>query len=180
MEMVPLKPERKAQLDEYARRHGQAPPDALDDVLADHLEWDDRDYRETVEAIRRGYAHYKAGRTRPLAEVFDDLRKNMAFRVEPTAVDRRPRSPYPEGVMEVHFTPDTQARLEQLKAETGRSTDELVEDAMAGYFDEMAQVRQTLDSRYDDIKSGRVKPIPGDTVEAELRQRIAERRSPRS
>jgi len=37
-----------------------------------------------------------------------------------------------------------------------------VEDAMAGYFEELAQVRETLDSRYDDIKSGKVKLISGE------------------
>jgi len=74
--------------------------------------------------------------------------------------------------MEVHFRPHTQARLEQLHAETGRSTDELVEDAMAGYFDELAQAREMLDRRYDDIKSGRVKLIPGEEARAELMKRI--------
>ena len=51
--------------------------------------------------------------------------------------------------------------------------EELVEDVMAGYFDELAQVRETLDSRYDDIKSGKVKLIPGDEVIARLRERSA-------
>jgi hypothetical protein len=30
-----------------------------------------------------------------------------------------------------------------------------------------------LDSRYDDLKSGRVKPIPGDEVEAYFREKSA-------
>jgi hypothetical protein len=80
--------------------------------------------------------------------------------------------------MQMQFTnPDIQAKLEQWATDTGRRPEELVEDVMTGYFDELAQVRQTLDTRYDDVKSGKVKLIPGDTVEAELRQRIAERRS---
>ena len=33
---------------------------------------------------------------------------------------------------------------------------------MAGYFEEVLQIRETLDSRYDDLKSGRVKPIDGE------------------
>ncbi len=82
--------------------------------------------------------------------------------------------------MEVHFTPDIEARLDQLAADSGRAKEEFVQDAMAGYFEELAQVREMLDSRYDDIKSGKVKLIPGDAVEAELRQRIAERLSRRS
>ena len=40
MEMIALTPERKAQLDEYARRHGQDPAVALDEVLATWLEED--------------------------------------------------------------------------------------------------------------------------------------------
>jgi len=75
MEMMPLKPERKAQLDEYAKRHGQDPVAALDDVLADYLEWEEQDYREAVEGIRRGYGDYKGGRTRPVADVFQELRE---------------------------------------------------------------------------------------------------------
>jgi len=83
--------------------------------------------------------------------------------------------------MQVHFTnPELQAKVEQWVSETGSPAEELVEDVMVGYFDELAQVRQTLDTRYDDIKSGKVKLIPGDAVEAELRQRIAERRSQHS
>jgi len=39
------------------------------------------------------------------------------------------------------------------------------------------ETRHMLDSRHDDIRCGKVKLIPGDEVEAELRQRIAERRS---
>jgi len=82
--------------------------------------------------------------------------------------------------MQMHFSnPDIQAKLEQWATDTGRPAEELVEDVMAGYFDELAQVRQSLDSRYDDVKSGKVKLIPGEVVGAELRQRIAERRSQR-
>jgi predicted transcriptional regulator len=82
--------------------------------------------------------------------------------------------------MEVHFNPDLQAKLDELATETGRPTDELVEDAVLGYFNELAQTRETLNSRYDDLKSGRVKPIPGDEVIARLREKSATRRSPRA
>jgi predicted transcriptional regulator len=73
--------------------------------------------------------------------------------------------------MEVHLTAETEKKLKDLAAQSGRATDEIVEDAMAGYFDEVLQIRETLDSRYDDIKSGRVKLIPGDQVEAYFRQK---------
>ena len=64
--------------------------------------------------------------------------------------------------MEVHFTPDLQAKLEQMAQDSGCPVDELVEDAVIGYFDELASVRETLDGRYDDLESGKVKPIDGE------------------
>jgi hypothetical protein len=80
--------------------------------------------------------------------------------------------------MEVHFTPETEKKLRDLAAEGGRGTaDELVQDVVEGYFDELAQTREMLNSRYDDLKSGRVKPIPGDEVEAYFREKSAAARS---
>jgi hypothetical protein len=79
--------------------------------------------------------------------------------------------------MEVHFTPDVEQKLNDLAAESGRGTDELLQDALAGYFDELVQTRDMLNSRYGDLKSGRVKPIPGDEVIARLREKSAARRS---
>jgi predicted DNA-binding protein len=46
--------------------------------------------------------------------------------------------------MEVHFTPDVEAKLNALATETGRAADEFVQDAMAGYFEELAGVRDML------------------------------------
>jgi predicted transcriptional regulator len=73
--------------------------------------------------------------------------------------------------MEVHFAPDLQAKIDQLVIETGRAPDKLLEDALAGYVAELAETRDMLNSRYDDLKSGRVKPIPGDGVEAYFREK---------
>ena len=81
--------------------------------------------------------------------------------------------------MEVHFPPDLQAKIDQLVLETGRAPDKLLEDAMAGYVAELVQTREMLNSRYDDLKSGRVKPIPGDEVEAYFREKSATARRPR-
>ena len=80
--------------------------------------------------------------------------------------------------MDVHLNnPEIKAKIDRWVAETGRGPDELVEDAMAGYFEELTQARETLNRRYDDLKSGRVKPIPGDEVIACLRKKSAARRS---
>lgn len=79
--------------------------------------------------------------------------------------------------MEVQFTPETEKKLAALATQSGRGTDELVEDAMAGYLDEVAQVRDLVDSRYDELKSGRVRLVPGDEVEAHFRKKSAARRA---
>jgi hypothetical protein len=70
MDMVPLTPERKAQLDDYAQRRGKDTAASLDDVLADALAWEREDYRETVDSIRGGYEGVKAGRARPAGNFF--------------------------------------------------------------------------------------------------------------
>jgi predicted DNA-binding protein len=79
--------------------------------------------------------------------------------------------------MEVHFTSEIQARLERLAAESGRPKDALVQDAMPGYLDELEQTRGMLDSRYDDLKSGKVKPIDGEEAFQRLMQKTASQRN---
>jgi hypothetical protein len=45
--------------------------------------------------------------------------------------------------MDVHFeTPDLEAKIEHWVAETARTRDELIEDAFAGYFEELAQTQE--------------------------------------
>jgi predicted transcriptional regulator len=73
--------------------------------------------------------------------------------------------------MELHLRPETESRLQELATETGRAPNELIEDAMAGYLQELAQVRGMLDGRYDDLKSGRVKPVDGEEAFAKLRHK---------
>ena len=79
MDMIPLKPERKAQLEEYAKRHGQDTITALDDALAAYLEWEREDFVEAVEGIRRGYEDVRAGRTRPAAEFLAGMRRKYGI-----------------------------------------------------------------------------------------------------
>jgi len=72
--------------------------------------------------------------------------------------------------MEVHFTPELEKKLNDLAALSGRPADELVQDAVAGLVDELAGTREMLDSRYDDLKNGRVQPIEGEAFFETLRQ----------
>lgn len=79
--------------------------------------------------------------------------------------------------MEVQLTPETEKKLKALSTESGRGTDDLVEDAMAGYFAEVLQAREMLNSRYDNLKSGKVKPIDGEEAFARLKAKTeAERK----
>ena len=80
--------------------------------------------------------------------------------------------------MEVQFTPDEEQKLNELAALRGReSAATLVRDIIEGYFEELAPTREMLESRYDDLKSGRVKPISGEEVEAYFQEKSAARRS---
>lgn len=79
--------------------------------------------------------------------------------------------------MEVHLKPETESRLQELAARTGRAADELIEDAMAGYLQELTAVREMLDQRYDELKSGGVKPIDGEEAYENLRRRSRNRHS---
>jgi predicted DNA-binding protein len=78
--------------------------------------------------------------------------------------------------MLVRLSPETESRLQELAATTGRASDDLVEDAMSGYLAELSQVRDMLDSRYDDIKNSRVQPIDGEEVFRQLLQKGENRR----
>jgi predicted transcriptional regulator len=73
--------------------------------------------------------------------------------------------------MEVHFTPELERKLNELATQSGRGAQELVQDAVAGYVDELAATREMLDARYEDMKSGRVQPIDGETFFESLRKR---------
>jgi predicted transcriptional regulator len=79
METISLTPERKAQLDAYAQRHGQDAVTALDEVLADALAWDQQEFEKSVSAIRQGYEDVKAGRTRPASEFLEEVRAKYDF-----------------------------------------------------------------------------------------------------
>jgi hypothetical protein len=79
--------------------------------------------------------------------------------------------------MELHLAPELQAEVDRLRNATGCSPEQLVEDALAIYLAEAAATRITLDSRYDDLKSGKVKAISGDNVHACWREKSAARRS---
>jgi hypothetical protein len=50
--------------------------------------------------------------------------------------------------MEVHLPPDMERKINDLAAQSGRGTDDIFQDAVAGYLIEQAQTREMLDGRY--------------------------------
>ena len=68
---LPVSAERLAQLEDFARRRGKDTAAALDEALAEYLEWERQDYQQAVEGIRRGLEDVKAGRMEP-ADTFLD------------------------------------------------------------------------------------------------------------
>jgi hypothetical protein len=79
--------------------------------------------------------------------------------------------------MEVHLTADLQAKVNRWVADTGHPTDELFAEALTGHFAALSGVRELLDSRYDDIESGKVQPIDGEEAYALLKAEFAARRT---
>ena len=78
--------------------------------------------------------------------------------------------------MEVHVKPEMQAKLDEMARENGCRSEELVEDAINGYFDELAHTREMLDRRYDDLESGKVQLISGEEVFRRLMEKTEARR----
>jgi predicted DNA-binding protein len=76
--------------------------------------------------------------------------------------------------MEVHLTPDQEAKLAKLAATTGRDKAEIVGEVIDSYFDELTDVQQMLDGRYDDFKSGRVKALTPEQLQENLERRKEE------
>jgi predicted transcriptional regulator len=74
MDVIQIKLERKAQLEEYAQRRGKDTAAALDEALAEYLEWEHQDFEEAVDGIRHGYEDARAGRTQYAEEAFEELR----------------------------------------------------------------------------------------------------------
>lgn len=56
--------------------------------------------------------------------------------------------------------------------QSGRPGSEILEDALLGYLDEVAQTRALIERRFDDLENCKVKLVPGDEVFARLRHKI--------
>ncbi len=79
--------------------------------------------------------------------------------------------------MEINFAPDVEKKLNDLAALSGCGPHELLQDALAGYLGELTRTRNMLGSRYDDLKSGKVKPIDGEEAFARLKAKTQAERN---
>jgi predicted transcriptional regulator len=68
--------------------------------------------------------------------------------------------------MEVNLTPDTEKKLLGLAAASGRGTDDLIEDAVAGYYDDVIQARQHTEEGYLQAERGEL--IDGEQAQREI------------
>jgi predicted transcriptional regulator len=82
--------------------------------------------------------------------------------------------------MEVQFTPEVQAKLDQMARDAGRQPIEVIEDAVVGLYDELAYTRERLDRRYDEMESGKVPGIDGEEAYRRLMEKTQARRQPRT
>jgi predicted transcriptional regulator len=73
--------------------------------------------------------------------------------------------------MEVQFDPDLDAQLDRMAAESGRAKNDVVQDAVAGYFGEVAQLRAELSRRLGEVEAGEVDLLSLEEVEGHFRRK---------
>lgn len=71
--------------------------------------------------------------------------------------------------MDVHFSAELERKLIDLAAQTGRRPDEVVQDVMTTYLNEVAGVHAVLDTRFDHLEADRVEPVDGESFFDHLR-----------
>ena len=82
--------------------------------------------------------------------------------------------------MELHLSPETEVKLRDLASRSGRTPDALLQDAVASYLDELANTREMLDHRYDQLERGEVELIDGEQAHARLRAKTELQRKRRA
>lgn len=73
-----VNPQLEARLREKAAQENRDADAVAEALLTMALDWEAQDYAEAVEGIRRGLEASAAGRVRPAAEVFADMRAKIA------------------------------------------------------------------------------------------------------
>ena len=76
--------------------------------------------------------------------------------------------------MSLQIKPNQEAKIADLAAKTGRGKAEILEEVIDSYFDELADVREMLEQRYDQFKAGRVKELTPEQVREDIERRKRE------
>jgi hypothetical protein len=75
--------------------------------------------------------------------------------------------------VDLDLSPETEKKLNERAAQRGMTPHKYVLSLLQEHFDELARTEALLDGRYDELKSGAVKPIPGDDVASYFREKSA-------
>lgn len=78
MTTILIAPETEAKLKEKALREGQDMNTVADALLAAALEWEAQERAEAIAGIQRGLEASDAGRARSAAQVFAEMRTELA------------------------------------------------------------------------------------------------------
>ena len=81
--------------------------------------------------------------------------------------------------MVIHLNALLEAKLEDLARLSGQPAEELVREAIAGYVDELAELRATIEQRHIELAEGVVEAIPGDQAKRLFDPRIVALRASR-
>lgn len=74
---ITISSDLESRLRDRASRTGQDVDSAAEDLLAAALEWESSDREAAIAGIRRGLEASDAGRVRPAADVFAELRAQL-------------------------------------------------------------------------------------------------------
>jgi predicted transcriptional regulator len=75
--IITISEELEARLQERAAQEGKDPTVMAEALLSAALDWEVQEYAEAVTGIQRGLDSSAAGRVRPAADVFADLRARL-------------------------------------------------------------------------------------------------------
>lgn len=77
--------------------------------------------------------------------------------------------------MEIHLKPDLESRLRENAEQSGHTPDELISGLVEGYLEEVAELRATIERRWQAYQSGEAKTVDGEEAFRLLRERALER-----
>ena len=76
--------------------------------------------------------------------------------------------------MSLEIKPCQEAKIAALATTTDRDKAEILNEVIDSYFDSLDDVREMLDRRFDDVKSGRVKVLTPEQLREDLDRRKRE------